>query len=236
MKSVDKNDVKIESLFNWGSEFTLPLPGGDALTCYIRVIGDADLNKARAKALRKSAELRKKLKDPESEERQAFIPELDLDDKERYVDIIVSLESPEIIRRVRRNISLPYPKDPASDASIEELEKHQEEVDSWPERFNELLRDSVTEKVTERKDELMKESFDKILKAYEGVIIDNTCESEMMTKFSEYCVYYGTFADPEYKQRLFESFEQFENLPRQIKEQFTTFYGTLNIDIEELKK
>ena len=45
MKSVDKNDVDISKLFNWGDKLVINNSSGKPIfTCYLRVIGDADLN------------------------------------------------------------------------------------------------------------------------------------------------------------------------------------------------
>ncbi len=63
MESIDRNDVNISILFNWGKEFILYDENRKELfKVYLRIIGDSDLNKAKVYALRKSAEMRKKLK------------------------------------------------------------------------------------------------------------------------------------------------------------------------------
>lgn len=236
MQSVDKNDVDVSKLFNWGKEFVLPLPNGKELKCYIRVIGDEDLNKSRTYALRDSAKLRKRLKDPESSDRQALIPDLGETDKDRYIGILLAVRTPDIARDSRKEMDFPYPKELKSDANIEEMETYQEEVDTWPERFHAELLDIVEKKVEKYRKELEETPMDKIIGEYERLLIDKTCESEMMIKFEEYCTFFSIYKDPDYTERLFESFEQFSNLPRTIKDRFIQFYGSLDIDIEELKK
>ena len=50
------------------------------------------------------------------------------------------------------------------------------------------------------------------------------------------CVFYGTFLDENYTIRAFPTYEQFENLPVEIKTQFINNYSQLDIGSEDLKK
>jgi hypothetical protein len=58
----------------------------------------------------------------------------------------------------------------------------------------------------------------------------------MLNKFKEMSVYLGTYKDSEFKERLFKDFEEFENLPNEIKTQFLDNYSVLEISGEDLKK
>ena len=76
MTFLEKSDINISTLFNWGKKFSLVDKNNTEIyEVYIRLVGDAEYGRSRVYALRKSSELRKKLNNLESDERIAFIPE-----------------------------------------------------------------------------------------------------------------------------------------------------------------
>ena len=81
---IEKNDVSLAKLFNWGDKFSITDKYGNFITdVYIRLVGDAELNQARVKAIRASREMREKLKTEGTDERMVFMPDFDLmEDKE----------------------------------------------------------------------------------------------------------------------------------------------------------
>lgn len=237
MKSIDKNDVDISVLFNWGN--AVPIfdeRGNELLTLYVRVVGDADLNRARVLGLRKSAELRKKLNDSNSDERLAYIPDPTDIEKKNLIEVIISMELEDIAQNISRDILLQYPKEPHSDAGLEEQEKYQKEIDTWPDRRKELVTVELNTRVTNRRTELEKEDKRALNSHYEKMVINSLCKEEMYKNFINMCVYLGTYKDEKYKYRAFSSYEEFNNLPTYIKDQLTEVYGSLNLDMGTLKK
>jgi hypothetical protein len=92
--SPEKNNVEIEKLFKWSSDFKINDKYGNFIVdVFMRLVGDAEINKARVFAIRKSAELRKLLRDDESDERIAFISTVyEMDEKEELADLISMLK------------------------------------------------------------------------------------------------------------------------------------------------
>ena len=135
MAPVEKNDVDIAKLFYWSKESAIADSHGNILAkIWIRLVGDADLNIARVFALRKSAELRAKLKDPESDEHKAFIQDVSIVEKSNLIDTVVGLSLRGISRNAYKEINVPIPKEPDSDAPLEKQEKFQKEVDEYPKK------------------------------------------------------------------------------------------------------
>jgi hypothetical protein len=231
----ERNDVDISKLFSWGNKFTIEGKGDVKVEAYIRLLGDADLNRARVFALRKSAELRRKLKTPDSEERMARIPEVDLVEKDALVENLVTYYIREATMKAYNEVDVPEPKPLDSDATLEEQEKFQEEVDSYPDRLNEAIRDFITKEIDKERKKLNKRTKEELAEEYEQTLINRHCENEMVKRMKEMCVFLGTYYDPDYKTRLFSSFEQFDNLPVEIKKQFIEHYSSLEISTDELK-
>jgi len=238
MESVDRGDVDISKLFVWAVPIAVQdtRSGAIVLEAYLRLVGDAELNRARVFSLRKSAELRKKLRTPDSDERLAFIPQIEEMDKDQIIETIVLYSINEFAIEAIRNVHVPYPKELPSDVTLEQQEKYQQEVDEYPEKRQAQIKEYIENRADTRRKELAELDKKEVFQQLEDQIVDTLCEAEASTKFREMCVYFGTYLDEDFTKRAFESFEQFDNFPRETKDQFLNAYYTLEVDGEELKK
>ncbi len=237
MSIVEKNDVDISALFNWGKIFALTSETGELEThVYIRLAGDADINRARVYALRRSAELRKKLREENTDERFAFIQDRELMDKERLIAVLSGLSLRTITHQAIKEIRLPFPKEPKSDAALEEFEKFQKEVDSYPEKKDKELRKVIEKELVKYGKKLEKLSEDELYTAYIVEITNELCEQEMINAFREMCTFFGCYKDGRFKDKLFSSFEEFTNLNTHTKQEFLSAYQSLELGTEDLKK
>jgi len=233
----ERNDVDISRLFKWGKIFSLSNADGEVIsTVYMRLIGDADLNKARVYALRRSAEYRKKLKTENSDERFAYIQDKVGIDYEQIVSINLILNTREVTQEANDELVFPLPKEPKASAKLETLEKYQKEIDDYPAKREEALRTEVTKRLKVIETYLREKSFDELYKQYEMQMINELCEQEMISAFKEMCVYFGCFKDPGFSDRYFSSLDEYLNLERYIKQQFMDAYLSIEIPSGELKK
>lgn len=234
----ERNDVDITKLFHWNGEFTITDRYDNPVTkVYLRLVGDAELNRARVFAIRKSADLRKQLKTEDTDLRIAFITNIiDMGEKEDLIEPITSLAIRRISQEAMRDIRLPLPKEPRSTATLEEQEVYQREVDSYEERKTALLSRMTIERLEEYREELGKQTLEYLRKVYEREMINELCEREMIEKFRACCAFYGSYKDENFTQRQFESFEDFDNLPTEVKNQYIANYESLEINVDELKK
>lgn len=238
MRSIDKNDVDITKLFRYKKEVEVKDElTGDSGKFYLRIIGDADLNRARVFGLRKAAQLRKELKDPESGTREAFIIESkDVLSKELLVESILIMKISELQREIIDQINVPEPRPPKSDASQEKQEAFQLEVDSYEDKYHKEYG-KIAKKVEKRERKALEKIEDSALYiVYEGTVIDRMCTDEMTTKYYEMCVYMGTYSDPNYKKRAFSDFERFDNASSHLKDRLMEQYRYLELGMSELKK
>jgi len=133
-------------------------------------------------------------------------------------------------------VDIPYPTEPKSDDPLEKHEKYQKLVDEYPAKREKALEKVVTKKAENKKTELSILSTEKLFELYEGNVITELCENEMMTKFKEYITYSGIYLDMKYTQKMFSSIEEFQNLPTEVKDKFLTAYQELEIEQDTLKK
>jgi hypothetical protein len=233
----EKNDVDLKPLFSWGKAFEVRNNKDEVVeTLYMRLIGDADLNRARVFALRKSAEKRKALKTEGSDERIAFVPERGAVEKERLVSACALLISKDFAREAAKNVNVPLPKEPKADATTEQQERYQQQVDEYPAKLDKALKEYISAKVDTLIKEYEKLPYDELFDLYVDYFINELCEIEMYSYFKAMCTYYGTFKDEHFKTRYFESFDEFDNLETGLKEQFMAAYESLDINPDELKK
>jgi hypothetical protein len=237
MESIEQNDVDVSKLFNWGREAQLVDNNGKFLqSVYIRLVGDADLNRARVWALRDSSDLRSDLKKKGSDKRRAFIQESDTLEKDRLVELVVFLHGKELTKEIIQDIDVPIPTPPKGDATLEEQEEYQKLIDAYPEERQKLIREKLEKRTQRERERVEKLSKKEVYKEYQELMINTLCEDLMNRRFIEYCVFFGTYEDEDYQNRLFEDFEKFDNLPPEIKHQLKVHYKSLDISVENLKK
>lgn len=234
----EKNDVDVARMFNWGKEFTIEDSYGNPITnVFIRLAGDAEINRARVYAIRKSAELRRALTKENTDERIAFIDAVnEFVDKDELIELISMAFIREYSQDATKEVTIAHPKEPKSDASLEEQEKYQAEVDQYETKRFQAVQEYVINKLGILKQSLQKESIEYLRKEYEKVTIKQLCEQEMISRYKDYCVFVSVYVDSDFKIRMFRDINEFENLPTEIKDQYSVNYSSLEINIEELKK
>ncbi len=234
----EKNDISIEKLFHWGKEFEL-FDRYNNITekVWMRLVGDAEINRARVFAIRKSADLRKQLKDPDSDYRIAFVSAIyDIVDQEHLIKLIGYLQTKKFSQDAVRDIRFPSIKEPKSTATLEEQEQYQAQVDAYEQKRQEKLTQYVVARLEESEQELKGKDLSVLQKQYEKLMIDELCENEMVEKFRDCCVYFGTYRDEAFRERYFKEFDEFANLPTEFKDQLVENYTGLEVNVQELKK
>jgi hypothetical protein len=235
MISPERSDIDLKPLFSWSKPVNIKYLDRE-FNIFCRLIGDAELNRARVFSLRKSRQLREALKTEDSDEKLAYLADIDTMTKENLIDYIIYTQTREFVQEAYKEINCPLPKEVRSDATTEEQEKYQKEVDEYPAKFDKELRKIVDNKLNIERNRLNNLDKEKLYKEYEVSTINYLCETEMTKRFKEMCVYFGTYSDEELKTRLFVSHDEFDNLPTDLKTLFITEYESMELSFDELKK
>jgi hypothetical protein len=231
---IERNDVDISKLFAWGNKFTLNYIG-KSQDIYIRVVGDADLNRCRIFALRKSAEQRRKLLDYNSDERMALIADYQAVTKENLTNALILYSKEEYTSEAIDNVNIKQPKELLSDATLEQQELYQKEVDEYPQKREKAILDYISKKFESKKKELDALSKRELYDRFSVAAINESCRNEFLRAYRSMCAFFGTYKDSEYKDRLFSSYDEFDNLPTQVKAQVIEDYISLEIEMSNLK-
>lgn len=233
--SLNKQEL-LDKLFNWKRETNIVQNDEVVTTVFQKIIGDFDLQSARKTSLRYAREARKVISNPESDEYIIYIEPLDSLGREDKILLCLSEELSEISRKVDSSLYLPEPPEPEPDDSPEKFEEAQELDDTYEERRKKLLSTKLTEEITQREAELEKLSDEQITDALRQARINSYCDGVLRTKFIECCTYFGTFVDKNYKQRVYASFDDFLNLPENLKQQLIQGYLSLEMNAVNLKE
>ena len=233
---IEKNDVDVSKLFKYGTSVELENNLGNTITLYVRLAGDADVNRSRTYALRRSMDLRRKLKEPESDERLAYIPYFFEAAQDNLIETFLSYRLKYYTNEVIKNLDMTLPVEPRSDAPLEEHETYQLLVDDWPKVRALKIEAGILSLADKERERLKKLSKDEVFEELERTIIAELCEQELYTAFREMTTYLGTYKNEDYKIKAFDSVEDFQNLPAEIKNKLMDAYISIDIGLEDLKK
>lgn len=240
--NIEKNHVDISRLFDYKTTVTFSIGDGKELDIHLKLVGDADFNKAKVIALRDTSFLRENLENIEWENRRAYIPAIRNKSKEHIIETIALLKMREIgIRVTLETQSKPpfsNPTEPKPFAPIKDKENFQAEVDSFPEKIKKHISTKMQEELNKLKASLFTRTKEELLNYYERLLIEESCESYFKSRLEELVVFFSIFLDENYKIRVFNEtdLELFDNLPTQVKQKLMDAYSTIDLPGEELKK
>jgi len=234
--SPEKNDIDISSLFYYRKPVVIIDKDAEPATFYMRLVGDAELQRARVKALRDSRKLRDALKNPESDEHLAYIPDVEDLDSKQLVEVILLSILKEISADVIKETKIPFPEELSSDSSLEEQEEYQRLVDEYPKKRELIVREEIVHRAAKAKKELLKKSIETLQKDYLINLRNEMCEVELTRSFYDHIVFFSLYKDSDYKIPLLENFKEFKNFPAEIKDQLLKEYRGLELGMDELKK
>jgi len=226
----------LSKLFRWNRKVDITEGNNVLATVYVRLVGDTDFQEAKSVALRRSKELRIKLRDPDSEEHKSNFLDITSLTRDELVMGISFGELPDYRDEALLQVPekhLPELPDAPTLEQQEEYEAKEKEI--WNERAK-FISDFIEKKAEERRKELDKvEDIDKLREMYTHSVINMKCTEEFTKIFREYQVYKGTFNDAKFTQLAFDSYEEFEECAPQLKNQLLRAYVDLELTGEDLK-
>lgn len=222
------NQKILDKLFNlWKHKVVF-----HGITFYQRIVPSTVQEDGRRYALLKSRELRKKLKDKESEEYKAYLADFLSEDPDTIKTLIVNAALTEAAKSyVRDNPKMPVPE---PGPSLEE----QEEYENALEERDKVYRENLTKYLEEFRDTyektIEKWGHERMLSELTRIQIDRLCEEAFIREFENYIVASSLFEDEAMKNRVF-SVEDFNLLPDDARQFFIDSYNSINVTDEEIK-
>lgn len=230
-------NLKIEDLFRWKGELNITDNEGNVIeTLYQRVVGDADIHRARIQALKSSNLLRKALKDENSDDYLANIPLKEDQTLDAMIAFIIMNTYGSFRDVAVENIKEVKVKEPKSNADLEQQEEYVEKVEEAKGTFEQKVNESIKKQSQELETELRAKSVDEVFNIYVTHIVKYLCNKRMMEVYIEYCTFFGTFSDKNLSEKRFETIEDFRNLASRWKQRLMDSYQNLELGLEEVKK
>ena len=237
------NTSALDNLFKWQGELEIKDNKGEVvlvnakpLIVYQRVVGDAELIRARKQALRASGSLRRELRDKTSDSHIAMIPDYEALDDETLSRMILLSESLDIRTQAIALADKPKePKEPDSDATLEQQEIYEAAVEAHTKAIDEAVQEKTKELADKRLEELKDISREKCVKIFMTTVVDSLCRSEMLRVFNSWCAYLGTYKSRRMKARAFSNYAAFDNASPELKNQILDSYIGLELGGEDLK-
>jgi len=227
---------KLSKLFRWHRKVDITEGNEILATVYVRLVGDADFQEAKTVALRRSKELRIKLRDRDSEEYKSNFLDLDSLTKDELIMGISFGELPDYRDEALLQVPEKSPPELPDNPTLEQQEEYETKLEEIRNERTMFISDFIEKRAEERREELGKiEDIDKLREMYTHSVINMRCTEEFTRVFREYQVYKGTFNDAKFTQPAFDSFKEFEECAPQLKNQLLGAYVNLELTGEELK-
>jgi hypothetical protein len=242
--------LKIADLLRFRSEVTLTYPNtekpilddkGKPVVVYLRLIGDDDLEKSHKLARLSSSEIRAQLRDPATDlYRDRVAPIID-ESRETCIEIIKSARASNLDAEARSAVERPnlpdieeFAIDPDA-PTLEEQEKLDAESEALEAKYQEDIKDYIAVKTNQIADELSQLSDEEISAQAAIEIVNITALAEFFNELMVQKIVRGAYTDKTYKEKAFDSFEEFRNSDKWIKDQLINGYLKLEIDPDQLK-
>ena len=229
----------LATLLRWSKKLDIKDQGGKTVeTVYVRLVGDLDYHEAQQHALIASRRLRKKLKNNTTIEYDSLF--LDVDDKvvEDLIFGILMAETGTFRDLAVEDLGedvLTVPDYSDDDPSLEKREDHQEEQEKTAQDKIKLLRDKMDEKYEARKKELEVKPIDELKSNFIVSTINIKCLEEFSNIFRDYCCFSGTYMDSKFTKKVFNEFDEYQNVATTVKRQILDTYLSLELSGEQLK-
>jgi len=228
--------VRLEDLFVWKRPVVIKdREGNEVTTVYQRVLNDIDQEKARLAAIRKSHDMRRALRNKDSDEYASVEEHLETQGREQLINIILIQKFPDMYNRALVEAKTKMPVPPKDADGLEAVENYEAGVDTFDERLNAEVMDlvkKISDLETERLNGL---SESELIDVARESLIEQICQNTATEYFNLWCTYLSTYEDEECTERYFNSFDDFNGLVTFLKEQLVQAYKKLTLGPEELK-
>jgi len=236
-------EMNLDKLFLWTKEYTITgrdgnptLVNGKEIKVYQRIVGDSELIRARKKALSASRDLRRKLKDRDSEEHKSMIPDYEPLENAGLIEAIALSEVHSLRAEAAKTANyVQKPVAPHSEADLEAFEEYDEALEKYEKEKEEATRKRLTELTQKRTKELENLSREELEDLYVREVASAIAQLEMLKVFNEWCTYMATYLDKKFTQPAFDSFEDFSGASSLLKDQLTASYIDLEVSGDDLK-
>lgn len=211
------------------------------MTVWIKAMTQIDRDMCQAYARRASRETRKKLLDPDSNERQLLVVE-ELEEYDRdqlsvlWINNRLAARTTAIKRESLENRDQTFiPEPEGSDVTNAEIEQHELEVEEVEEQREESVQSMVKSAKKELEEEVAEVSIEDLRVEAEPALIENILSSVWMREFNCQMISRGTFLDEKCTKPVFKTSSEVNDLRPTVLDLLATSHYGLMVEPEALK-
>ena len=219
----------MERLFLWKTEVNYR-----GTVFHQRIVSDATIEDARQYALIASRKLRRELRDSASDAYLIHLdPMNDLSDED-LKNAIVYGESRAVVNDFIRSNPRRVVEKPGNDATLEDQEVYQAELEKRDTEYAEELRRNVELWEVDFRRAADKWDRERLVYQYTQLQTDSVCNAKFTEMFEQYVLAMSVYLDAKFKQRAF-TLEEFASLPSEVRGLFRESYNQINIGADDIK-
>lgn len=226
----DSNDVLAKLLTGWVKETEF-----NGTKVYLRVANDALVSDSRRTAVYHSSQLREKLRNSESEESKVFFYALRDITRDSMINAIIGSKVQEEVTKFETVTIKRIVESPNDTATPEQLEDYEKELEARDSEYIQARIDHLNEWEQKQLKKYEKYTDEKLLELCREALIDVECINKTNREMLDRIVAASVFRDASYKQRVFDSYEEFSAIPDKIKDFFIAEYLDLRVASNSIK-
>lgn len=226
---------KLSDLFKWEKE--VEIKNGEQVVgkAYIKIVGDVEYQEARRYALKRSRQIRAKMRDVTSDEYASNFADIDSFTQAELINGIIIGELPDYRDSVMLDIPIENDPELPDDPTLEDQEEYEAKLESMGKERTQKITDAMNKMGEDRRAELEKLPTDELKTLYITSVSNSRAMEEFSRVFREYQIYKGVYEDKKCTKPAFDSYEDFAGSSFQLKDQLTIAYTSLEISGEDLK-
>lgn len=234
--------VSIKDLFTYKKEVSLlDRNEKEVAKCWVRLLGETDLNQALKSARIESMRKRQVYRDIESEEFRDEIQPLEELTREELTTMILSSKKNQITSQAFVHVNREeLPKieeisDEPDAPALEDQEKLDKQFVEQEKSYSDKIDDYVSTRLTEEEVRLTSLTDAEIIKEAQHEMSNILPFQAFYIALGAYKAYLGSFEDKNCTKRIFSSVSEFENQDSLLKSQLIEAYNSLEIGADDIK-
>lgn len=234
--------ISIKELFTYKKEVTLRNKDDkEVAKCWVRLLGESDLNAAFRAARIESTRKREAYRDHSTEDfKDEIAPVADLTREELTTMILGARQNrfrSQAFVKINRE-ELPKIEEIAQEPDAPELEDQEildKRLEEQREKYDKQIDEYVNTRMVEARAELDAKTDEEILAEAQLEMSNILPLQAFYVAVNAYKAYLGTYEDEACKKRVFTSIEDFDNADASLKTQLIEAYNELEIGADDIK-
>lgn len=228
-KQLISNEALMAKLFRWKTSVDF-----NGVSFYLRVVSDATVEDARKYALLNSRQMRRSLRNSNTDEYMIYLDQYDDFTKSELNAFIQIAASKETMREYLSNNPRPQLDQLPDSPTQEQIEEYEAARQANQEEYIKTMQDSIEVWRVDFEKALDTQTEDALRAMARKYRTDEVCENVFNAEFEAFIVASSVYGDDKYSRQLF-TVTEYKNLPTEVKDVLYNAYNNMNIAADDVK-